>query len=135
MNKKIHKVGIVLDPNFGEKLIPLLKRMHVWFLDSDENKQIIEKHKNVLDKVWSKTDITDPFDLGMSLIPVDTWNKELFSDLIEEIECHQGEFHHNPPWSIIEVYGIVLSFEIEKILKEYGVIKFKKIKNGFIAYK
>lgn len=128
MNKKL--VTIVLDKKFKNNLLNQLKKSHVWLINSDENINEIKKNKKEINELYSKTDINDPFDLGMSLIPNNfPKDDEHFIELIEEIDEHINQ------WSKIEVFGIKPTNKIIKKIKKFGAKLKINSKNNFTIEK
>jgi len=48
---------------------------------------------------------------------------------------HHGEFSHNPPVSIIEVFGGILTTQSERAFRNYGYSELEITSNGFRASK
>jgi hypothetical protein len=52
-------------------------------------------------------------------------------EILETVEDHHGEFHHEPPWSEIDVFGVELTDELEKAFGDLGVTEFERVEGGF----
>jgi hypothetical protein len=56
-----------------------------------------------------------------------------FMDLLATVDLHHGEYSHDPPWTILTVYGVELSPAIKEALVEYGDFEFTFLPDGFTA--
>jgi hypothetical protein len=122
-----HVVGLVVDPQFGGRLEGLAARMHVWVVESTENRKVAEQ-------LWA-TGLR-----GMEVGGVTTFGKgsiagaeKLCLDVIESIDLHH--YYHDPPYSVLEVVGARLSPSLQEELGKFGFTKFTETPEGFRASK
>jgi hypothetical protein len=131
-NKKttFHKVAIVLDKNFGEKVAKLSQKMHVWLCDTPVNKKAAAF-------CWLKENKFTSLENGITTFKISNQDspESILTDIIVTVDLHHGEYSHNPPWSELHVYGIRLIAKIESKLREFGTGRFESIANGFIFYR
>lgn len=124
-----YKVAIVLDKSYGSKLLDLSSKVHVWIVDTPENKPWIKQ-------IHSST--KPSLESGATSFPCDdndTPEQQLL-DIISDVDLHHGQYSHKPPWSVIEVIGANLSDQVEKEFKEtFGITEFERSPNGFTAKK
>ncbi|MCP3931189.1 MAG: hypothetical protein GY705_19060 [Bacteroidetes bacterium] len=134
MTNFVHKVALVVDPNFGEKLLPIANTMHVWAVGSAINMDAIQ--------IWYERDLEQDlsFYRGASSFDYDEGAKpeKIASDIIETIDDHHGpnwteENGEIPEWSCIFVYGCSLKDPILSTLMEYGIDDFEETAFGFIG--
>ena len=132
MNKIVHKVALVLDPHFGEKLFPIAERMHVWAVNSTKNSAAAKEwwHKN--NDIFFQKGIST-FEYNSNQTP-----EEIASRIIETIDDHHvadydEEFGEIPEWSVIEVYGCSLKSPIKETLQQFDISEFEKTVFGFIG--
>jgi hypothetical protein len=94
-----HKVAIVVDPDFGDRLFALAGRMHVWVCDTPGNRAAAAL-------IWGD----DPnYDLESGVTTFkfapNASRPEVAAAVLGDVDLHHGEFSHDPPWSVIEVIG------------------------------
>ncbi len=49
------------------------------------------------------------------------------------VDLHHGEYSHDPPWTILEVFGAEPNPAVERTLRDYGVTRVERTESGFIA--
>jgi hypothetical protein len=101
----VHQVAIVLDPQFAEKLGDL----------AQSSRDSIAR-----DVTTAKADSTEatPF---------------LLSRLLSLVDLHHGEFSHDPPWTLLHVYGVQLCPSVEAVLAEFGIDNIQAYDDHFVA--
>ena len=105
-----YTVGIVLDPDFGERLFPLARTMAVWVVDTPVNRAAAESHwREQPDKSVTAFKV-DP---GVS--PED-WCAGVLGTVIE----HHGGYSQVPQLSSLEIVGARPSATLVATLAEYG---------------
>lgn len=134
MDIKIHKVALVVDPNYGEKILPIADCMHVWVVYSKENMHAID--------IWYKKRVDNHlfFQKGASNFEYNPSQspEEIAASIIETINDHHGpdwseEISQIPEWTYIEIYGCELKDPIKSTLEEYGINCFEVTEYGFIG--
>lgn len=103
-----HKIVVVFDPNFGEKLCSLTDQFHVWVTCSKSNDQAI---KNYTAQRCKKG--IDPLAHGVTYFE----GTELTPDLLESIWDHHGEYAHEPPLSEMKIIGLELDKALVDLLE------------------
>ncbi len=124
-----HRVGIVLDENFGGDLMLLARRMHVWVVESPTNTQVA---RDFLELPLSSTD--DPLDSGITTFKArgeSLW--ERLAAVAEDVDEHHGEYAHTPAWTVLEIYGLDEPGAHRARLDEYGVTEIKRTELGLEA--
>ena len=124
-----NKVALVLDPDFGERVIQLAERMPVWIIDSPKNCSVIEKARSV-----------ESFGAGGERITTfKAKERELYAAVCERIvqslDDHYNENSQSLGYSELEVTGVSLS---EVSLRPFLELKFDQFlvtSTGFIANK
>ena len=129
MKIKPHKIAIVVNKDFGEKLIELSKRLHVWICDSENNLPFVKQ-------VWSQ-DKKYSIESGVTKFDVSDNDsaEDIFVNILDDVDLHHGEFSHEPPWSIIEVYGVSVTQRIKSELSRYEEGRFEILEDGFIFHR
>jgi hypothetical protein len=123
-----YAVGLVLDPQFGDRIEELASRTHVWVIASQANRRVAER-------LWAKGL------KGMEIGGVTTFGKDrlasdrehVFLDEIANIDEHH--YYHSPPYSVLEVVGVFASETLRRKLQELGFKTFTETPEGFRATK
>jgi hypothetical protein len=122
-----HRVRVVVDPTFGERLADLPAREPIWVIDTASNTPVVHR-------LWKErpdgnhlTGITT-FRPGSELVPED----ELIAQL-DTIDLHHGHYSATPPYSMLEVIGCSPSDRIHAALAEFGFRIDSTTAEGFIA--
>ncbi|MGH8570695.1 MAG: hypothetical protein ACREXU_22495 [Gammaproteobacteria bacterium] len=55
--------------------------------------------------------------------------------VLGDVDVHHGEYSHDPPWSVLEVFGASSTAELEAALRGYGVDRIEKTEAGFAAFR
>jgi hypothetical protein len=118
----------VFDANYGDRLIDLAKGVHVWAVNSGENKLAADRNIRELKD-------TNPSDeekkLSLTLARFD----DLDTNLVECLEDHHGEYTRHASWNELEVIGRALDARTRKLLEQWGFKSFKQTLDGFLAKK
>jgi hypothetical protein len=120
-----HKVAIVADRDFASRLDALSRSVHVWVCDSPSNKQAATR-------IWAAREDYD-LESGVTTfnaLPTDS-GEDMVIGVLPALDLHHNEYSHDPPWSIIDVYGTTLTPKLEAALREFGVTEFELWDGGF----
>jgi hypothetical protein len=97
-----YRIAIVLDRTFGDRLLPLAQRLHVWICDTPLNRASVKA-------VWrSRGDRPHDIESGATIFTcseTDTAETMLLQQ-VGTLDLHHGRYSHSPPWSVIEVVGM-----------------------------
>ena len=121
-------VGLVVDPDFSERLPSLADRIHVWVADTPQNRMAAE--------LIRKAEPTFDFARGVTLFSInadqgrDVWA----ADIIGTIETHHGSYTHDPPVSCLEVFGVPAGEPLKRVLARYGFTHVVERGNAFQAW-
>ena len=124
---EVHRVFVVLDREYGERLSELVRTGPVWIVDTPLNRA-------TANKVWavhpsrSHLDGVTTFKTGDDCSPEDTLINEL-----DTIDLHHGPYSSNPPYTVLEVIGAVLSERLKSELSQFGFDSFQATTEGFHA--
>lgn len=127
-----HRVGIVVDPEFGEQILPLARQLHLWVVHSVANTPAI---RDFWAQEASSAVSDDALDTGVTSFETLAAEspEETCSRILETVDAHHGEWSHEPPWSEIEVFGSSLSPRLREAFEEFGAEEFLPTPSGFIA--
>lgn len=114
-------VAVVVDRNFGDRLIELAERLPVWIGTSAMNRPIVEA-------VWAGHEV-HPSGYGATIIncAAEYSGEDLLFTQLDTIDMH------HPSWSVMEVYGVARTLLLTKAFQEYGVTGFEDRADGFVA--
>ena len=86
MSHSEHRVAIVVDPAFGDRLDALAGRMHVWVADTSANRAAAERF-------WATSTPSD-LESGVTTLEVDLSQspEEWCAGIVGTVKEHQGEF-------------------------------------------
>ena len=120
-------VGIVVDAEFGDRVLPLLTRLPVWLADTPLNRTTAEN-------VWRNGPVPDHTEIGaLTLFTVDaseppeSWCRRVLVD----VDLHHGPLSHDPGYAGLEVFGASLIPSLGAALTEYGLTTMSAFAGGF----
>jgi len=120
-----HRVAVVLDPDFGDRLYPLAERIDTWVCDSEPNRRaaaiICERCK--ADSLESRV-TTFKCSVGEQ-------RESSLLRILDTVDDHHGEYSRDPPWTALEIYGAAPTSAVRDKLSEYGVVSFEATVFGF----
>ena len=120
-----HKVAIVVDWDFGSRLEVISRSVHVWICDSPSNQKGAQA-------IWASR---SGHDLESGVTTFDAIRTDSAESMILKvlptIDLHHGEYSHDPPWTVMNVYGTALTPGLEAALRELGVTQFESLVGGF----
>lgn len=122
-----HEVAIVMNPAFSEELAEVASRMHVWILGTPTNCEASQR-------AWSAYP-GNSLERGVTTIkPGGHENAEdLFTAMLGTIDEHHGEYSHDPPWTVLHIYGVKPVPEVLNALAYYGATQIDAQSDHFIA--
>jgi hypothetical protein len=127
MLSSCYAVGIVVDPDFGDRLVPLASRLHVWIVDTPPNRAAAER-------VWA-ADAAYSLERGVTTFRVDegATREEWCIAVLPDVHDHHGAHAHDPPYGAIEVYGAAPSAALRAAFAEWGLAGIEEVPGGFRA--
>jgi hypothetical protein len=106
------RIGVVVDPSFGDKVEALARRIHVWLAGTTENRRAAETFRRQSVKgaaaAWDKG--------GLSIFDV-------YAGETPEASCIrilETVLDHHPDLRVLEIYGIIRSKTVVRALLEAG---------------
>ena len=128
MGERPHAVALVVDPEFGERLLDLSRRIHVWALDTPTNRTVAQR-------VWREVAGTHSLENGITTFKgsPDAAADEIVGHQLPTIDLHHGAHSHSPPWNVLEVYGAPPTTGLRAVLSEYGLTEVRATAHGFVA--
>ena len=113
MNRTSHKVGLVVDRSFGERIVELARSFHVWVVESPANVPFVRRF-------WESQ-------------LADSGPADICARIAETVDQHHGEFAHDPPWTELEVFGVELDAALQEVFKDLGATTFEPTPEGFVC--
>jgi hypothetical protein len=122
-----HGVAIVVDRGFGDRLIALARRLHVWIIDSPVNRPAYGEVWRAAPGYVLESGATIFNDDGTQ--PPDA----VAARILDVVEQHHGVDAHTPPLSRLEIYGASRTPLLRAALEDLRFDKFESIPAGFLA--
>ncbi len=123
--KKEHKIVLVFDPEFGERLIALAQKDYVWIIRTPVNESAVRKYASTVQFLEGE----DPLSSGVTTFG----SAEIDGPFMENLWEHHGEYSHNPPLSEIVVIGAKPTKTTLEALFDYGFEICRQADEGFTA--
>lgn len=122
-----HKVYVVVDRGFGEKLVGLEPGVAAWIVDTPENKPVAQR-------LWKERPALDHLSGITTFKFVETSSPEdIFLNELATIDLHHGAYSADPPYTILQIIGATLTDRIKGELVTYGFDEFCETGDGFTA--
>lgn len=121
-----YRVFVVLEKEFGERLVSLAQTGPVWIVDTPANREATQK-------VWAahkgQTHLT-----GVTTFNAAGCSAEdaLINDL-DTIDLHHGVYSADPPYTVLEVIGTPITERLKTELAAFGFNEFESMPAGFRA--
>jgi hypothetical protein len=124
-----HHVAIVVDGSFGNRLAALAERLHVWICGSPANRAAAAA-------IWgARSGTAYDIESGVTVFvcsevePPDT----VLLGVLDTVDEHHGQHSHDPPWSVIEVFGCPPTPKVLDALAHFGALVEEEGPAGFVA--
>lgn len=123
----VNRIALILDPNYGHRLISLCLDMPVWIINSSENLCVInqlrenDSHRDIQITNFSLNE-------GESL-------SHACERIIESLDQHYNEFALDGGYVELDVIGVTLNEVSKQPFSDLGFTQFAKTDDGFVAYK
>lgn len=118
----------VVEPSFSD-LGDLARRMHVWAGASDANRKAAES-------IWAAHP-GESLESGVTTFKFncDDSPEQILLTVIEAVDLHHGQYSHDPPWTVLEVFGASPTEEVLAAFRGYGVLRIEETPHGFNAFR
>jgi hypothetical protein len=129
MGPNPYRVIVVVDRAFGKELESIAREVPVWIVDSPSNRASVEK-------MWQEH--PEPSHLkGITIFtsPEDISAERSLLGQLDMIDLHHGAYSADPPYSVLEVIGVVLTEATKTALEQTGFKEIYPTDSGFRAVK
>jgi len=116
-------VGVVVDPDFGDRLLNLAPRMPIWVAATPPNRAAAER-------VWAT--LPGSGVTTFTVDPAGTPETCCIAEL-ETIDLHHGEYSQNPPYSVLEIFGTEVTPGLWRELDALGFGDIAQVSNRIHA--
>lgn len=123
------ELALVLDPRFGDRLLPLARSMPVYVVSSPINAAAVEA-------AWHELFAKDGFltAFGATSFEADQSDiVEVLAERLDFIEAVHGYAGRERSYTRLRIYGVAPSPAVEALLAEYGFLDFEPTDYGFVA--
>jgi hypothetical protein len=119
-------IALVLDQNFGTRVLELAKQMPVWIVESEENDSAVKQTRSALGGMAHITSLL----LGKGESASDACLRALY-----EIDEHHGPSSLDAPYDRVLVFGCVPHLITSEVMNDLGFARVSKTDSGFYAEK
>jgi hypothetical protein len=122
------RILVVLDPNYGARLLDLPEGQPAWVVESAANTPVIQTR-------W-RTAPNDDYLTGITIMNRDEAGQpmeEQFLYWLGTIDDHHDASSSDLPYTALDVVGVYLSPAIRQALSELGFENFEPMGEGFLA--
>lgn len=128
MTRFEYRVALVVEESFSE-LVDLVSRMHVWVCASAANCRAAES-------IWAARP-EHSLEIGVTTFEFNANDRpeQTLLRVVEDVDLHHGQYSHDPPWTVLEVFGASPTEEVVAALGAYGVRRIEQTPRGFAAFR
>jgi hypothetical protein len=122
-----YRVFVVLDREYGERLSELVGNDPVWIVDTPTNRAVAQK-------IWTAEPNRTHLD-GITTFktPEASSPETALIEQLDTIDLHHSRYSADPPYTVLEAVGAVMSDRIKSELSLYGFDEFLATPEGFRA--
>lgn len=125
MGESINKVILVVDKNYGQRLLDLVGTAAIWIIDTETNRMAVQENWRLNPKPERELSVTT-FKYSDEATATETC-----LSILNDIDLHHGEYSGG--YSVFEVIGTKLNKRLQAALTELGFNAFVKTAEGFRA--
>jgi hypothetical protein len=125
MERADHRVAVVVDPTYGERVVGLAQECHVWLVRSGLNDEVAATLRKDADGYTLED--------GLSTFNGAESPEASFLAILGTVELHHGEYSHDPALSVIQVIGLNVSEVVKDALADCGFRVVEPAPDGFVA--
>jgi hypothetical protein len=120
-----YRVFVVLDRDYGERLLELARSGPVWIVDTPQNRAVVQN-------LWAANPNRNHLE-GVTTFKAghDCSSEETLINELDTIDLHHGSYSADLPYTVLEVIGTPISERLKAELSHYGFNKFQPTGEGF----
>ena len=120
-----NRVFVVLDRDYGERLLELARSGPVWIVDTPQNRAVVQN-------LWAANPNRNHLE-GVTTFKAghDCSSEETLINELDTIDLHHGSYSADLPYTVLEVIGTPISERLKAELSHYGFNKFQPTGEGF----
>jgi hypothetical protein len=122
-----HRVFVVVDRDYGQRLSELAEAGPVWIVDTPANRTVAQQ-------IWAANPNRSHLE-GVTTFkaPENTSSEDLLIAELNAIDLHHGTYSANPPYTVLEVIGTAIIARLRAELREFGFNDVQERPQGFRA--
>jgi hypothetical protein len=124
-----YRVVIAASDGFSDRIERLVAVLPVWAPRTPETMAFAERAPTNRLKPGA-----DTLASGLTLFAQGASPEEDLLWVVEEVELHHGDASHDPPVSVIEVFGATLTDRVREAFEGIGFSRLEPSREGFVAY-
>lgn len=128
LNAVRYMVGIVVDPEFGDRISDLLARMPVWVAGTAMNRAAVTRAERAGGVDHTGIGAVTTFTVDPTGTP-ESWCREI----LDTVAGHHDRYSHSPGYCALEIYGAELSAALRCALAELRLTDIAAVPGGFRA--
>ena len=117
-------VAIVVDPNFGDRLLSLATQMPGWIADTEANHTCAESIQS-----YDGSNQSNVTTFRVTGGDVSDWCRVI----LPQVDLHHGEYSQSPPYRAVEVFGARATADLRRVFSKYGFTISSERSDGFRA--
>jgi hypothetical protein len=121
---KAQKVAVIVDPEYGERLLALRPEVPVWIVDSPHN---VASAQNARQELHGRRYITTFKTASRASA------QKALLDVLDVVELHHGSQSASVPYSELQIVGTEISSNVEAALADLGFDELHSTADGFVA--
>ena len=120
-----YRVFVVLDREYGVRVLELARSGPVWIVDTPQNRAVTKN-------LWAAhPNRNHPEGVTTFKAGDDCSSEETLINELDTINLHHGSYSADPPYTILEVIGTPISERLKAELSHYGFSEFQATGEGF----
>lgn len=122
-----YRVIVVVDRDYGQRLLALPPDVPVWIVDTPNNVPAIKQR-------WVESPEGNHLTGVASFkTSADRTPEQMFLEDFDTVDLHHGAHSADPPYTVLEVIGVSATAAIKAELAKYGFQDYEVTEAGFIA--
>jgi hypothetical protein len=117
-------VAIVVDSDFGDRLLSLANQMPVWIADTPANHTSVESLRSKDDS--NGTNVT-------TFLVTSGEASDWCRMILPQVDLHHGQYSQSPPYRAVEVFGAQATEDLRRVFSKYGFTISAERSDGFRA--